>query len=103
MPNSRVCFSVTDINRIVFTTPQSEILKEIRLAATVLSEDLSEAIRFYWNDRSDAYKLALNISEWYGKCLITPELTLRAQISTLRQQLYALTITKVAVRGGIKL
>ena len=76
---SRVCFDATDINCIVFTMPQAEILKEIRLAATVLSGALPEGAKFYWQDRLDTYKLAFHIAEWGGNDIIAPVLTLKAQ------------------------
>ena len=84
---TRVCFDATDIDRIVLTTPQAEILQEIRLATIVLSGELPEGMGFYWQDRLEAHRLALAISEWYGKALVTPELTLQAQNQVLQQKL----------------
>jgi len=103
--NNRVCFDATDIDRFVVTMTQAEILNEIRLAATALSENLSDVMRFYWLDRSDAFKLALFISEWYGTKLImySEVLTLKIQNSLLTQKLYKRVTTKINVRGGIPL
>ena len=99
---SRVCFDVTDINYMVFTMPQAEILNEIHVAATVLSGALPEGAKFYWQDRLDAYKLALYIAEWAGKDIIAPILTISALNASLRQKLYAQVTTKATVRGGVK-
>lgn len=97
----RVCFDATDINRIVFTVPQAEILKEIRLAAMILSKELSETSRFYWQDKSDAYKLALYVSEWAGKNIIVPILAISAENEALRDKLYSRITSRTPVRGGI--
>lgn len=99
---SRACFDASDINRMVTTVPQAEILGEIRRATIVLSGELSEGIRFYWQDRLEAYRLALAIAEWYGKDLVTPEVTLKAENQALRQKLYDRLTTKTTVRGGVK-
>ncbi len=103
--SNRVCFDTTDIDRIVVTMAQAEILNEIRLAATVLSEQLSDVMCLYWLDRSDAFKLALFISEWYGTELImySEVLTLKIQNSLLTQKLYKRVTTTINVRGGIPL
>lgn len=98
----RVCFSASDIDNMVVTLPQATILAEIRLATIVLSEELTDSIRFYWQDRLKAYRLALAISEWYGTYLVTPELTLKAQNQILQDKLRDRVIAKVTVRGGIQ-
>lgn len=107
MPSNRVCFDARDIDRIVFTMPQAEILKEIRLAAIILSDETSDEVKFYWQDKSNAYKLAFAIAQWYGKDLITPELTLQAENAALRQKLYNKITTQTkpnrGLHGGVKL
>ena len=96
-----VCFGAADIDTIVNTVPQAKIIEEIRFCIMMLSEELTDALRFYWRDKCKAYCLAFDIAVWDGKDLVTPELALQAQNEQLRQKLYDQVVPKINVRGGI--
>ena len=97
----QVIIDAGDIDEIVKTVPQAKIIGDIRLCIRALSGELTDALRFYWRDKCKAYCLAYDIATWYGKDLVTPELTLQAQNEQLLQKLYDRVVPKVKVQGGI--
>lgn len=105
MLKNRVCFDATDINTIVTTKSQSEIVKEIRFAKSTLAGDLAPELVFYWQDRLNAYELALAIAEWRDIALITnlEVLLLKHKVQVLQQKLYSRVTATTPVKGGIKL
>ncbi len=102
---ARVCFDARDIDHMVLTQSQAEILRGIYQAAVVLNKELSPELHFYWHDRLKAYQLALDIALWYGAELIMHSeiLALKTQNALLTQKLYDRVASKVTVRGGLKL
>ena len=89
----RCILSGQDIDRIVLTMPQSQILEDMETSKLRLKYLTAEdvGLRFYWEDRLKAYDLAYQVSLYYEPDIASVEerelAMLQAQNDALRQRL----------------
>lgn len=87
----RCIYAAGDIDLIVKTKSQAEILTQIEFAEYILGTELKPDIERYWQDRLSAYRLAYDIALWDDKAPVTEQeielAELRAKNEYLRNKI----------------